>query len=105
VQRCVPCAMEEDQGIGVCRWKGIGFWFNGGRGSVFGLMGKGVQFYRKPSGFHFAEFYRSRYFEFFNSVLTKNIAMDSNFFRIFYYKCFQIFENFKFDWPVFGKSD
>jgi hypothetical protein len=72
---------------------------------VFGLMGKGVQFYRKPSGFHFTEFYRSRYFEFFNSVLTKNVAMDSNFFRIFYYKCFQIFENFKFDWPVFGKSD
>jgi hypothetical protein len=33
----VTCAMEGNRGIGACRWKGIGFWFNGGRGSAFGL--------------------------------------------------------------------
>jgi hypothetical protein len=51
VQRCVPRAMEGDRGINACQWKGISFWFNGGRGSIFGLTGKGVRFSRKSSGF------------------------------------------------------
>jgi hypothetical protein len=29
---------------------------------------------------HFDEFCRTRYFDFLNSVLTKNLEMDSNFF-------------------------
>jgi hypothetical protein len=52
---------------------------------------------------HFDEFCRTCCFEFLNSVLTKNLEMDSSFFRIFYFKCFQIFENFKFDRLVFRK--
>jgi hypothetical protein len=35
--------------------------------------------------FHFAKFCRTRYFEFFNSVLAKNLEMDSSFFRFFYF--------------------
>jgi hypothetical protein len=34
-------------------------------------------------GFDFDEFYRSCYFEIFNSVLIKNLEMNSSFFRIF----------------------
>jgi hypothetical protein len=44
-----------------------------------------------------------RCFEFFNSVLIKNREIDSNFFRIFYFKFFNFFEIFKFNRPVFDE--
>jgi hypothetical protein len=53
--------------------------------------------------FYFIEFYSTCYFEFLNSILTKIFEIDSSFFRIFYFKMFQLFENCKFDRPVFGK--
>jgi hypothetical protein len=49
--------------------------------------------------FHFTEFCTMRYFEFLNSVLTKNLEMDSSFLEFL----FQNFENFKFDQPVFDQ--
>jgi hypothetical protein len=36
--------------------------------------------------FHFTKFSRMRYFKNFNSVFTKNLEIDSSFFRIFYFK-------------------
>jgi hypothetical protein len=48
--------------------------------------------------FYFTEFCITRYFNFFNSVLIKNVEMDSSFFYNF---LFQIFKNFKFDQPIF----
>jgi hypothetical protein len=53
------------------------------------------------NSFDFVKFYSTRYFEFLNSILTKNLKMDSSFFRIFYFKNLQIFKSFKFDWLVF----
>jgi hypothetical protein len=53
-------------------------------------------------GFCSSDFSRSCYFDFLNSILIKNLEMDSSFFRIF---VFQIFENFKFDQPIFDKPD
>jgi hypothetical protein len=61
-------------------------------------------FLTKPNGFHFDEFCRPRWFNFLNSVLTKNLEVDSSFFRIFYL-FFQIFENFKFDRLIFQKPE
>jgi hypothetical protein len=40
---------------------------------------------------------------FFNSVLTQILKMKASFFRIFYFKISQIFENFKFNRSVFGE--
>jgi hypothetical protein len=37
-------------------------------------------FLTKPNGFHFDEFCRPRWFNFLNSVLTKNLEVDSSFF-------------------------
>jgi hypothetical protein len=62
-----------------------------------------VVFFGFPNIFYFIEFYSTCYFEFLNSILTKNFEIDSSFFRIFYFKMFQFFENCKFDGPVFGK--
>jgi hypothetical protein len=38
--------------------------------------------------FQFAEFSRTRYFKFLNSVLTKHLEIDSSFFKIYYLKKF-----------------
>jgi hypothetical protein len=62
---------------------------------------KTERFFLKPSNFHFDEFCISRCFDILNSVLTKNLEMNSSFFRIIY--LFLIFEKFKFDRPVFQK--
>jgi hypothetical protein len=51
--------------------------------------------------FCFDEFCRMCCFEFLNSDLTKNLEIDSSFFRIFYFNFYKIFENFKFDRPGF----
>jgi hypothetical protein len=52
---------------------------------------------------HFDKFCRMRCLDFLNSVLTKNLKMDSSFFRIFYFKIVQIFEILKFNQLVFRK--
>jgi hypothetical protein len=58
--------------------------------------------FRFFNDFAFIEFCSICYFEFFNSVLTKIVEIDSRFFRIFYFKKFQNFNFFKkFDRPVF----
>jgi hypothetical protein len=41
-----------------------------------------------PFGFFFSDFCRVRDFESLNSVLTKNLEINSSFFRIFYFKFF-----------------
>jgi hypothetical protein len=50
------------------------------------------------SAFHtilyFHEFYRTRCFEFLNLVLIKYLEIYSRFFRIFFFKIFQTFQNF-----------
>jgi hypothetical protein len=54
----------------------------------------GVLGYKEPDGFffafhtilHFDEFCRMHYFKFLNSVLTKNLEIHSNFFRVFILK-------------------
>jgi hypothetical protein len=85
---------------------------------VFGLTektgtGKGDWFSGKRSGFlfftafytifHFHEFCRTCYFEFFNSLLIKNLKIHSSFFRNFYFKISQNFNKFKFSRPIFGE--
>jgi hypothetical protein len=53
--------------------------------------------------FAFAEFCSMCYFEFLNSVLIKNVEMDSSFLYNFYFNFFQNFKFFKFDRPGFKK--
>jgi hypothetical protein len=38
------------------------------------------------NSFDFVKFYSTRYFEFLNSILTKNLKIDYSFFRILYFK-------------------
>jgi hypothetical protein len=49
--------------------------------------------------FYFIKFCRTCYFKFWNSILTKNLEMDSSFFSNFYF----IFSNLKFNRLVFQK--
>jgi hypothetical protein len=57
-----------------------------------------VSFFSRFSfDFAFVEICGVRHFKFFNFVLTKNIEISSSFFRIFYFKKFQI------HWPVYRK--